>query len=224
MGFMVPIFAAVGSAISGAGTAIGSTFASVAGAGTAAGAGASSLSLGTLSTIASTASSVVGGIGAYQQGAYQSAVAKNNAIIAGNNANAASQAGTQQEELSRLRSGQQTAATIAGEAASGIDVGSATPQALKSANELAGDLDAQTIRYNTARSVYGYRLEQSQYTAEAANAKQAGFNGLIGGLFKGANSFFSGASSLADKWSQMQTAGVGANAAADAINAGAVGW
>lgn len=213
MAFIPPLIAAGASALSSAGAAIGSMFAGSAAAGGAAAAGSaaaaasSSLSLGTLATGLSTVGGVLGAVQSYQSGMFQSKLASYNEKLAQGNTRASLEAGQNAEEIKRMQTGKLIGSEAAATAASGIDVNSGSPTAVRQATAQAGEMDALNIRYNAARQAYGYSQEAfSDYLQSKADQESA-VSGLVGGLFKAGGSFLSGASSLTDKWLQYQLSG-----------------
>ena len=141
---------------------------------------------------------------------YQAQVAQNNQVIANQLGAQATQAGAVQEQEKR----QQTAAVIgsqlAGQSASGLDVnapGSSAVDVRSSAAEL-GELDALTIRSNTARTAYGYAAEGLSYQAQAGLDMAGSQNALTAGNLNAFASLAGGASSISDKWLKYQNAGL----------------
>ena len=93
-------------------------------------------------------------------------------------------------------------------AANGIDTTSGTSLNVQGDTAKLGELDALTIRSNTARKAYNMRVEglsdtnqAGLYDAQASNAKAAG---ALGGF----SSILSGATSLSDKFLGWQKAGI----------------
>lgn len=214
MAFVIPMIAAGASALSGAGAALGGMFAAGGGASlggglaaSAAGAAGSSLSLGALSTGLSTVGGLASAVGTYQQGMFQSKIATYNAQLADQNRQAALTAGQNSEQLKRMQTGKEVGAEAAAQAAGGTDVAGGSNEAVRSATQTAGDFDALNIRYNAARSAYGYSQEAFSNMLQAKSARTSAVSGLVGGIFKAGSSFVSGASSLTDKWLQYQMTG-----------------
>lgn len=94
---------------------------------------------------------------------------------------------------------------VAGQGASGIDIGGASSVAVRQGQQLITDMDMAQIRNNTARKAYGYTVEaatdQAQsdmYSAAASNVKKAI-------PFNIAASLLSGTSSVASKWLQYKS-------------------
>ncbi|MGH8338189.1 MAG: hypothetical protein ACRETL_15495, partial [Gammaproteobacteria bacterium] len=151
----------------------------------------SSLGLGAASTALSTAGGIMGAVGTYQQGMFQSKLATYNSQLATQNQQASLTAGTNAEEIKRLQTGKLVGSEEAGTAAGGIDVGSGSPEAVRSATQSAGEMDALNIRYNAAREAYGYSQEAFSDALQSKVAKEDAVNGLVGGLFKAGGSFLS---------------------------------
>ena len=155
----------------------------------------------------------VGGYGAISSGEaskasadYQAQVATNNATIANNNALAATAAGNAQAEQQRIKTTQQVGAMMAGQASSGIDVGSGSALATRTSQKEVGELDVETIQNKAAQVAYGYRTQalsdtgQSQLdTAQGSFAQEAGD---IGGV----TSVLGGAASVGSKYASFQQA------------------
>lgn len=161
------------------------------------------------------ASAIIGGIGAYTSGqagaasaSYQSQVAKNNAIIAEQNAQFELQKGQVEAENQNYKTrglvGQQKAA----QGASGIDVNSGSAlDVRKSAVEL-GHLDALTLLNNAGAKAAGFRAQGSNYTAEAGLDTMKASASKTAGTIGAFSSLISGASSFSDKWATYSQKGI----------------
>lgn len=170
----------------------------------------------TLGLIGSVASGLFGAVGQISSGMaqassakYNAAVARNNQIIAEQNAARAAQAGRIQAQGQDIKNASRMGAIVAGEAASGIDLGSGTSKELQDSAAQLGRLDTATILDNAMQTSRGYSTQamnfgaqSALYTAQASNAQTAGFLG-------GANSILGGATSFADKWARFRFEGVG---------------
>lgn len=135
---------------------------------------------------------------------YQSAVARNNAILSERNAQQALAAGRTSEQTMRQRTAQTIGQQRAQMAANGLDISSGTPANIQADAARVGELDALTIRNNALRQAINFRQQASDYDSNAgfldsraANAKRAGDIGAF-------NSIVGGASSVADKWAKWQ--------------------
>jgi len=131
-------------------------------------------------------------------------VARNNAMIARQNAVWTEQSGVAKETAQ----GMKTAATVGGikasQGASGIDVNTGSAATVRQAAAKLGALDALTIRSNTAREAYGYEVAATSDTAQAGllemEAKQAKTAGDVDAL----GTFLTGASSVGFKYKMLQ--------------------
>ena len=153
-------------------------------------------------------SSLLGAAGAGLQGAasiesgmYRAQVARNNQVIANDNANFAVTRGNEQAMVSQLRTGQVEGAQRAGFGASGVDVNSGSALRTQQDTARVGEIDATTIRQNAQRSAWGYTNQGRNFAAEGGLDEMTGAAGAMRSLVGGASDF-------ASKWSQWQTAGV----------------
>lgn len=130
----------------------------------------------TVAAVASVVGTGVATVGAYQQSQaaksqanYQAAVARNNAIIAQQNAADARDRGKAAEEEHRDRIAQAKGSVTAGAAAAGFlvdDPGSTNVDLLADVAE-AGELDIQKIRDNTEREAHRALVQGVNFTAQA---------------------------------------------------------
>lgn len=130
------------------------------------------------------AGTLFGGVAALGQGLYQSQVAKNNAVIAEQNANAASE----QAQLQQMRSDREYAAQrgtyLAETGASGVNLGSGSAQDIlglinRNQREAATDLRRQGEAQST-----DFNNQSAAYKGQAAAAKSAGISSLVGSVLK----------------------------------------
>lgn len=154
------------------------------------------------------ASSVLGIAGAglqasasLESGLYRAQVARNNQVIANENAQFATFRGQQGAEQSELRTGQIEGAQRAGFGASGVDVNSGSAVRTLSDTARIGEMDAATIMNNAKRSAWGYGQQSRDFGADSELDTMTGAAGAVRSLVGGASDF-------ASKWSQWQTAGV----------------
>jgi hypothetical protein len=181
-------------------------------------------------TVASTAASTAMSYQASQQAAagarsqasavsaadnYQAQVARNNAIINENNAQAAEQAGQTLEQNQRQKTAQIIGSTRNAQAANGLDTTSGTPASVQTDEAKLGELDALTIRSNAGRQAYGYRVEGMSDEAQARLDDASAKNAIVAGNIKadaaniqGVSSILSGATSLSDKFLGWQKQGL----------------
>ena len=164
-------------------------------------------SLQMLSSVMSGVGAVTQAYGAYATGQansnaanYQAAVARNNAIVAEEHARYALEAGRIGEQNQRQKTAQMIGAQRAQMAASGIDIGSGTPLNLQASTAQVGELDALTIRNNAMRQAYGYRVQASDFGANAGLLDMQASNSRKAGTIGAISSIVGGAGSVADKW------------------------
>jgi len=165
------------------------------------------VALPVIAVAASVISAGVAAYGAVQQGEaqqkaadYQSAVSRNNAMIAESNAKNAEMTGETQAENQLLAKGQRTAAVRAAGAAAGLDVNAGTNLALQSDTEKLGTLDALTTRNRADQQAYGYRIQGTGDTAQAGLLTAEGSQASTAGNISAFGSVVGGASSVSDKW------------------------
>ena len=140
---------------------------------------------------------------------YKAGIAMLNKTIDTQNAAWAQSAGDTQAEEAGLKGGQQIASTKVSQAAGGADVNSGTNQQVRTDQGAATQFDQNVIRWNAAKTVYGYNAKATMDQADANldiasadNAKTAGYIDAIG-------SIIGATSSIASKWQQGKTIGIG---------------
>jgi hypothetical protein len=147
--------------------------------------------------------------GQQQQAAanYQAQVAANNAQIATQNANQATAAGNAQAEQSRMKTNAMIGAQMAGQASSGVDVGSGSALDTRTSQKEIGELDVLTIRNNAARQAYGYQTQSMSDTAQSGlDTAQGGFAATAGDI-SGASSILGGANSAGKNYADLVKSG-----------------
>ena len=137
---------------------------------------------------------------------YQAAVAANNAKQATINANYATQAGNIEAGNQQLKTAALVGAQRAAMGANGLDINSGSSMDVQSGTQLAGDVDAMTIRSNAAQKAYSYQVQGAGFTADQGLDQSRAANAIVAGQNGVASSILGGASSVADKWSKWQNA------------------
>ncbi len=144
-------------------------------------------------------STVMGGMGAIQQGNAAAASAKYNAQVSDMNAKLAERQARDVVERGQIEEQQQRAKTAAiigqqkaAMAANGVDLNFGSPLDTIVDTATMGELDALTIRTNTYREerdtrqqAENLRGQAGMYRAEAASAKTAGFLNAFGTVLGG---------------------------------------
>ena len=134
--------------------------------------------------------------GQKQNAQFQSGMMEQNAAFKNQTANETINAGNTSADWQRVRTGQAVGTQRSVQAANGIDVNSGSSAQMQDDTAMLGELDALTIQNNAAREAYGLKVQAIQGYSNAnatelagKNAKQ---NSLMGGVVKGAGSFFGG--------------------------------
>lgn len=132
-----------------------------------------------MSTVLPIIGAASGAAGSIEQGfaqanaaSYQAAIARNNAIVAQQNAGYSAEAGSAQIEEQGEKSAQQDAAVRTGLAANGVDVNSGSAADVQVSQRKIGALDTATVAQRAAETVYGYQTQKVGYQAES-NLDQA---------------------------------------------------
>lgn len=169
--------------------------------------------------IASIAATVIGaGVSAYgqmkagesaqNQANYAAGVARNNQIIADQQATASRQRGEVAATTQRLRTEALIGKQKAAMAANGLDVNSGSNLDLTTTSEQVGYLDALTIRSNAEREAYGFANQGRSYGGQAAMSSAAAANAPDAALLGTASSILGGAASLTDKSLKFNQSGI----------------
>jgi hypothetical protein len=138
-------------------------------------------------------STVMGGVSSIQQGNAQAAagrynaqVAEMNAKIADNNARDALERGKIEEQNKRREVSMLTGRQRAAMAANGVDLSFGSPLDTLVDTAMLGELDALTIRSNSAREAYNYKVNAENSRADGrlslANAKAAKTGGYLSAM------------------------------------------
>lgn len=165
-----------------------------------------------LSLIGTAVSGVFGVVQSFTQASaqadaakYQQAVARNNQIIAQQNAEVAARAGGIQAEQRDMRTRAVVGAQEAGQGASGIDLESDSLKRVRESTSQLGRFDAATIMANTGLQV---RNDINQATAFGSEADLAGArarSATAAGPLNAFSSLISSGSAFADKWDKYKT-------------------
>lgn len=179
--------------------------------------------LGIIGAGVSAAGKLFGGLSASNAAKYQAAVAQNNAIIARQNAEYATQAGQAEAEKSSMRGAANLASIKTGQAASGINVNTGSAVDVQESAREVNKLDTDTTLNNAALKAYGYRTQATGFEAETKLDKSAATSDLIGGGLGAAGSLLGDASSLSFKWGGGSSGGNEAISTSDLSAQGAYG-
>lgn len=129
--------------------------------------------------------------GSLRQGAYQKAVADQNAALAGQNATIAEARAQAEREQMVLASSQFISKQRATAGTGGADVASASIVDVLSASRLLGTSDLEKEIYNTEMTKRGFRMQEDQFRAQGEAASYAGTYGAATSLLTGAGNAIS---------------------------------
>jgi len=151
---------------------------------------------------------VMGAISQGNAASYQAAVAQQNADVARQQASYVRQQGARQEQEDIWKARAFVADQEADQAASGLDISSGTPAAVREGTKLLARTGFRNIRDNTARAALGYDQEAINQTAQAkmlkAQAGQTTMNAIMGVT----GSLLGSAASIGTKYMDMKRTGV----------------
>lgn len=149
-----------------------------------------------------------------QQGAYdaQSQIARNNAIIARQNAAYAAQAGEAKTEQLGLRNRGQVAEIAARQAGAGINPNTGSALDVRKSAGMLGNLDILTARSAAARQAYGYQIQAQAEDVQSEMARKAGKIAPFVGGFDALGSLLGSSTSLSGMYQKAQQEGLSTNA------------
>lgn len=137
------------------------------------------------------------------QASYQAQIAKNNSIIARQNAVRSAMAGANDVTAKGLHDAQNQGALRAGLAASGVDVNSGSAANVQQSERLVNSLDTATLANNDALRVYGYETQAVDFKAQEKLENAESIEAPIGGLFGATGSAIGNAPNIPEKYSWM---------------------
>lgn len=139
---------------------------------------------------------------------YQAAVDRNNAELSRRAADDARTRGQEEENRLRAHVRQTQSSQRVGFAASGIDLGSDVVLDTLADTAYVGELDAMTIRDNTAKDVWKYNVEAQNYESSAGMKVSAGKNAKSASWLDAGSTILGGAATISDRWAQYKKTGV----------------
>lgn len=140
------------------------------------------------------AGKLLGGVSSAHAASYQAQVARNNAVVAQQNAAYAASAGASQTEQAGLKARSRDAAVRASLAANGVDVNTGSAADVQVSSRELGQLDTATVANNAALEAYGYRTQATNYTAQAGLEQSQVVPDVLGGVLGAAGSFLGNSS------------------------------
>lgn len=138
---------------------------------------------------------------------YQAQVSANNATIANQNANYATEAGRAQAQAQSMK-GAVTAGRIkVAQAASGIDVNTGSAANVQVSQREQSNVDTATVMNNADLQAYGYRSQATGFEAQEGLEKEEAEQAPIGADLSAGGGLLSSASGLGLKWTQLGPTG-----------------
>ncbi len=155
--------------------------------------------LGLLGAGVSAASAIEGGYAQKNAYAYQAQVAKNNSVIANQNAVYAAEAGNTQATQTSLKDTEKQARIKGALAANGVDVNSGSAVNVEQSAREEGKLDTEMTEANAQAQMYGYRVQQTGFEAQQALDTAASQNAVPGAILGSTGGLLSSASAIGFK-------------------------
>lgn len=131
---------------------------------------------------------------------YQAQVARNNKIIADQNADWSMRAGRHEATIQGLRTREIAGQTKADIAASGIDVNSGSAVDVVNATRRAGMMDEATILSNASKEAYGWTTQGANFEAQAGLLELEATEAERSGKFNAFSSLLGSATNIASNW------------------------
>ena len=142
---------------------------------------------------------------------YSATVAKNNQLIAEENAKYAEKAGAAQALATGMKGAAKLARVKTAQAANNIDVNSGSALDVQEGERRQGQLDTETVLNNAQLQAYGYRSQATSFGAQAGLEEETAKQAPIGAGLGAAGNLLSSASSIGAKWTGFNPASAAAN-------------
>lgn len=167
-----------------------------------------------IATILTIGSTLIGAVGAIQQGnaaaeaqRYNAKVADMNAELSRRRAKDATERGARAEQQKRQEIAALKGKQVAAMAANGVDLSFGSPLDTIVDTAMLGELDALTIRKNAANENYDYRVQAENGRADAVLSRMNADAAQTGGYLNAAGTILGGASTA---YSQYKKPTIGA--------------
>ncbi len=151
--------------------------------------------IGLLGSAVSAVGSIAQGMAAASASKYNAKVQEMNAAMSERRAKDADARGKAEEQKQREAAAQLKGRQIAAMAANGLDVGFGSPLDTISDTAALAELDALTIRRNTAREAYDFKVDAVNQRAGATLSRMNASAQTMGGYLSGAGTILGGLSS-----------------------------
>jgi hypothetical protein len=168
---------------------------------------------------------VFGAIGALTTGAanaamynYKAGMALINKQVADQNAQWDIQSGDVSAEEKGLQGGQAIGATKVAQSGAGVDVNSGTAAVVRQNQTSSIGYDQSIIKWNAGKKAYGQEVAAAGDQAESVLDTSAASNAKTAGDIAALSSVLGSVSSVASKWSQANTLGIGTGGSSDGFD------
>jgi hypothetical protein len=142
---------------------------------------------------------------------YQAQVAKNNALVSSQNANAELAENNLKVQQLQTQKSQQLAAVRAAMGANGIQLNTGSSLAVQSGVATAGQQSVWSQQFDGIANAISLQNQAQDYSADAGLDTSTAENDITGGNLAATGTIISGASSVASKWASYQQQGVFGN-------------
>ena len=168
------------------------------------------------------ASTISGGIAKQDASNYQAAIASNNAVASGQQAEYSANAGQVKGARQSLKGAADAGRLKTSQAANGVNVNTGSAVDAQVAQREAAKLDTETVINNADLTAYGYRRQEDNFRAQQRMDKATADNAVPAAALSATGGLLSAAGSLGYKWNSaggFNFGGVSNDNAADATEA-----
>jgi len=166
-------------------------------------AGGIGLGLSGLSTVMGAVGGIQQGQAAGRQADYTAQVARNNQLIAAQDAEYASQAGETAAQAQDIKNRAAQGSIAASQSASGLSFDSPTLMDVREGAAQIGRLDTENIMANAGLRARAYDAQAANYGAQAGLQSAAASDARRAGTMSAFGSLLSGGAAFADKWNRF---------------------
>ena len=156
--------------------------------------------LGIIGAATSALGALYGGVATSEASSYQAQVSRNNALIANQNAVAATQAGQEQAAQQSLKNAGQLGQIKTAIAANNINVNSGSSVDVLASQREIGQLDTEETLQRAQQQAYGYRVASTSATAQAGLQEEEAQTAPVAAGLTAAGGLATATSKLPTNW------------------------
>lgn len=142
----------------------------------------------------------MGGIASSNAANYQAQIARNNAVIAQQNAVRTEQAGQVATEAQGRKGAAKSGSLKVAQASNGVDVNTGSAVDVQAGERMTNQLDTETVASNSEQHAYGYRTQSDNFKSEADLDQAKADNAIPAAVLGATGGLLSSASSIGGKW------------------------